>query len=89
MYSTLGDQTNFLNATQGADALVTAFDAAIANLVFDSEYEDSYVYAADYNALVDRFNRLARHTAWLQQRCAQLSVENQHARQRLAAVRGR
>ncbi|MDT7834116.1 hypothetical protein [Aquabacterium sp. OR-4] len=89
MYSTLGDQTNFLNATQGADALVNAFDAAIANLVFDNEDEDGFVYVSDYNALVERFNRLAQHTAWLQQRCAQLSVEDEQARRRLAAVRGR
>lgn len=76
MYRGSGDQNNFFNAMQGVDALVSAFEAAVSSLDFDGDSDDFYVWASDYNILVDRFNRLAHHARWLQREHGRLVTEN-------------
>lgn len=86
MYPTSGDQHNFFNAIQGADALVNAFDAAVSTLSFSDDEE--YVYASDYNLLVDHFNRLARRTNAMHQQCSRLVEENNRLRRMLQTRSG-
>lgn len=85
MYPTSGDQHNFFNATQGVDTLVSAFDAAISSLSLSDD--DAYVYASDYNVLVDKFNRLAYQARWLQQERVRLLNENARMQRLLNAGR--
>jgi hypothetical protein len=81
MYPTSGDQHNFFNSTQGVDALVSAFDAAVSSLSFSDD--EDYVYASDYNSLVDRFNRLARRANAMHLQCSRLVEENHQLRRML------
>ncbi len=75
MYSTLGDQRNFIDATQGADIFVNALAAAMSSLTFDDGSEDFYVSASSYNKLVDRFNRLSKRSAFFERESTQLQRE--------------
>lgn len=89
MYPPSGDQNNFVNATQGADTLVHAFEAAVSNLSFGCEEDEAYVYASDYNALVDRFNQLVRREAWWRHQHGRLAAENERLRRLLCAAQVR
>jgi hypothetical protein len=87
MYPASGDQHNFFNATQGVDTLVSAFDAAVSSLSLSDDADEAYVYASDYNVLVDKFNRLAYQARWLQQERVRLLNENARMQRLLNAGR--
>ena len=76
MYRGSGDQNNFFKATQGVDALVSAFEAAVSSVDFDGDSDDFYVWASAYNMLVEKYNRLAHHARWLQREHGRLVNEN-------------
>lgn len=76
VYPNSGDQHNFINATQGVDFLVNAFQSAISCFSPSDESEDFYVHASDYNSLVDRFNQLASRAAWLEKERYRVFKEN-------------
>jgi hypothetical protein len=76
VYPNSGDQHNFINATQGVDVLVNAFESAISCFSPSDDSEDFYVHASDYNALVDQFNQLARRAAWLEKERHRVFKEN-------------